>query len=103
MIRALMTIVAKVGLFARDAGSEGAGYVEASKNTAAAAGFKCENCAFWRAPNGCQVVKGKIERAGVCRLHIVPQERLVATAVQNSVGNKTGLGRIRVEVKSDGH
>lgn len=99
MIRALMAIVAKVGAFGRDAGSEGAGYIEAAKNTGAGAGFKCESCAFWRAPGGCNIVKGKIERHGICRLHIIPQERLVATAVQNSVGNKTGLGRIRVEVK----
>lgn len=97
MIRALMAIVAKVGGFARDAGSEGAGYVEGAKNTGATAGFRCENCAFWRPPAGCSIVRGKVERAGVCRLYVIPQERLVAGAVENAVGNKTGLGRVRVE------
>lgn len=97
MMRALMAIVAKVGAFSRDAGSEGAGYVEAAKNTGAAAGFRCESCAFFRAPAGCGIVKGKIERHGICRLHVIPQERLVKETVEAAVGNRTGLGRIRVE------
>ena len=95
LVRALLAIVAKVGPFSRDAGSEGAGYVEAAKNTGAAAGFACGNCAFWRATGGCTILAGKVERGGVCRFHIIPQDRLVAQAVRNRVGNN--LGRVRAE------
>ncbi len=98
MIRAYLAIVAKVGPFSRDSGSEGAGYVAAAANKGAARGFKCENCAFWRAPNKCAVMKGAVERHGVCKLYVIPQERLVQIAVQQSVGNENGLGRIRAEV-----
>lgn len=76
MIRAYLAITAKVGPFSRDAGSEGAGYVEAKANYGAAIGFKCENCAFFRAPKGCMVMKGPVERAGVCRLYVIPQDKL---------------------------
>lgn len=94
LIRAYLAIAAKVGAFSRDVGSEGAAYVPAATNNGAPRGFKCENCAFWRAPNKCGIVKGAVERHGICRLNVIPQERLV----QQSIGNETGLGRIRAEV-----
>lgn len=97
LTRALLAIAAKVGPFTRDAGSEGAGYVAAEKNTGAAAGFKCENCAFFRTPNKCGIMRGPVERSGVCRLYVIPQERLVERAVQQAVGNNNGLGRVRAE------
>ena len=76
MIRAYLAIVAKVGLFTRDAGSEGAGYVDASLNTGALLGFKCENCAFFRGPKACSIMKGPVDRSGVCRLYVIQQDRL---------------------------
>ena len=76
MLRSLLAITAKVGQFTRDAGSEGAGYVEASKNTGAPTGFRCENCAFFRGPKACVIMRGPVERSGVCRLYVIPQERL---------------------------
>jgi hypothetical protein len=95
LIRALMAIVAKTGPFARDSGSEGAGYVPASKNTGAASGFRCDQCAFWRAPGGCSIMRGKVEREGICRFNVISQDRLVAKAVEQVSGN--GMGRIRAE------
>lgn len=94
MIRAYLAIAAKMGPFARDSGSEGAGYVAAATNPGAAHGFRCENCAFFRTPSKCAIVKGPVERAGVCKLYVIPQERLVQTAI----GNVNGRGRIRAEV-----
>lgn len=76
MIRAYLAIVAKLGPFSRDAGSEGAGYVDASLNTGAQLGFKCENCAFFRGPKACSIMKGPVDRSGVCRLYVIQQERL---------------------------
>lgn len=95
MIRTLLAVVAKVGGFARDAGSEGAGYVTAAKNTGAASGFKCGNCAFFRGRNGCAIVRGEVQADGVCRLYVIPQDRLVAQAMRDRVGNN--LGRVRAE------
>jgi hypothetical protein len=76
MIRAYLAIVAKVGLFTKDAGSEGAGYVDSSLNTGAQLGFKCENCAFFRGPKACSIMRGAVDRSGVCRLYVIQQERL---------------------------
>ena len=76
MIRAYLAIAAKMGPFSRDAGSEGSGYVEASLNTGAPAGFKCENCAFFRAPKACGIMKGVVDRSGICRLYVIQQDRL---------------------------
>ena len=76
MIRSYLAIVAKVGPFTRDAGSEGAGYVEAKANYGAPIGFRCENCAFFRAPKGCMIMRGEVERGGVCRLYVIQQDRL---------------------------
>jgi hypothetical protein len=76
MIRSFLAITAKLGPFTRDAGSEGAGYVEAKSNYGSAIGFKCENCAFFRAPKGCQIMRGAVERAGVCRLYVIQQDKL---------------------------
>jgi hypothetical protein len=92
MIRAYLAIVAKLGPFTRDAGSEGAGYVEAVKNTGAPTGFKCENCAFFRAPKGCAIMRGPVERAGVCRLYVIPQEKLKAP--EPAKAPQKPLGRI---------
>lgn len=97
MIRALMAVAAKVGLYARDAGSEGAGYVPATKNNGVASGFACENCAFWRVGGKCSIVRGPVERHGICRLYVIPQEKLVSKALEQASGNTTGLGRIRAE------
>lgn len=91
MIRSLLAITAKLGQFSRDAGSEGAGYVEAAKNTGAPTGFKCENCVFFRAPKGCAIVKGDVERSGVCRLYVIPQDKLMT--------KPKGIGRIVGDVR----
>lgn len=80
LIRSLLGITAKLGQFSRDAGSEGAGYVLAQVNYGAPVGFRCENCAFFRAPKSCTIMKGPVERAGVCRLYVIDQSKLVKAA-----------------------
>jgi hypothetical protein len=94
MIRAYLAIAAKVGPWSKDAGSEGAGYLAPPNNNAKAAGFTCQNCAFFRPQNGCVLVKGTIERDGVCRLHVIPQERLVRP---QSVVGMARRGRVQGE------
>ena len=76
MVRSQLAIAAKLGPWAKDAGSEGAAYVSATVNPNGAAGLKCENCVFLRAPSGCNIVRGQIDRGGLCRLYVIPQEKL---------------------------
>lgn len=86
MARAYLAIAAKVGPWDKGSGSEGAAYSPASLNNAKAQGFACHNCVFWRAPKGCQIVKGEIEREGLCRLVVIPQDRLKQAGVRPRVG-----------------
>jgi hypothetical protein len=90
MVRSQLAIAAKVGPWAKDAGSEGAAYVSATVNPNGPAGLKCENCLFFRAPTACNIVKGQVERGGICRLYVIPQEKL---------GTKPKLAKAPVEAK----
>ena len=85
MIRALLTIVTRVGPWAKDAGSEGASYSSPEVNSARPFGIICGNCAFWRpgARDGtCSIVSGSIAREGLCRLNVVPQRLLSLPATK---------------------
>ena len=77
LVRSLLAIASKVGPWAKNAGSEGVGYVEEAVNAGKPGGFICRNCAFWKPPNRCAIVKGPVQPLGLCRLHVIPQERLV--------------------------
>lgn len=76
MVRSQLAIAAKLGPWTKDAGSEGAAYVSATVNPNGAAGLKCENCLFFRAPTHCNIVKGQVERGALCRLYVIPQDKL---------------------------
>ena len=76
MIRTFLAIAAKVGPWSKAHDSEGACYADEAMNASKASGFVCRNCAFFKAPNGCAIVKGAIQPLGVCRLHVIAQERL---------------------------
>jgi hypothetical protein len=77
LIRASLAIVAKVGPWPQGHEADGAAYIPAAANPAKAQGFVCHNCAYWKPTGGCSIVKGKIEPQGICRLHVISQERLV--------------------------
>ncbi len=85
MVRSQLAIAAKLGPWAKDAGAEGAAYVSATVNPNGAAGLKCENCLFFRAPTHCNIVKGQIERGALCRLYVIPQEKLGPKKVEKPV------------------
>ena len=77
VIRSFLAIASKLGPWAKGHDAEGAFYVDDTINGAKAQGFACRNCAFWKAPNGCAIVKGAIQPQVLCRLHVIPQERIV--------------------------
>jgi HK97 family phage prohead protease len=67
------------------AGVDGAHYIEQSPF--AAQGIKCANCVFWNPEGNCDVVAGEIKEAGVCKLWIIPEQKLAqAEAVGRSEG-----------------
>ena len=76
MVRSFLAIATKIGPWGKDTGSEGAAYVSSSVNPNGSAGLKCENCVFFRAPTACNIVRGQIDRGGICRLYVIPQDKL---------------------------
>jgi len=76
LIRALLAIDAKTGAWEKGDGPDGAAYTSAQYNAAKASGHACQNCAFFKAPTGCAIVRGQIEREGICRLNVISSEKL---------------------------
>lgn len=56
-------------------------------------GVKCANCVFWNPEGTCDVVEGQIEAEGVCKLWIIPEERLEMEEPLKSVSSD-GMGQI---------
>ena len=75
-------------VFAADYNDDTIVWVDPKTNTGATAGFRCENCAFFRAPKACGIVKGSVDRAGVCRLYVISQDRLVKRPGVSGVPHK---------------
>lgn len=73
---AQMKIVAKDGKWPQS-GADGAHYME--QNPFAARGMACRNCVFFEKPNACHVVQGEIQANAICKLWVIPEERLSAT------------------------
>lgn len=76
VIRAQLAIASKVGAWPKATDTEGACYVDEPQNPHRGTGMKCANCAFWRAPSGCSIVKGAVQAGGLCRLRVIAQARL---------------------------
>jgi hypothetical protein len=78
MVRAFLAIAQKVGAWSKNHDAEGACYTDEALNSAKAAGLMCRNCAFWKPQGACAIVKGSVQAGGICRLHVIPAERLGA-------------------------
>jgi hypothetical protein len=44
--------------------------------------FRCDHCAYFSAPNACQIVEGSIDGAGCCNLY----ERMGGTGMEEMAG-----------------
>lgn len=73
LYEALEQIVGENGQWPQD-GADGAHYMPESPF--AKSGMQCSNCVFWNAGGSCDVVEGEIAEAGVCKLWIIPNEKL---------------------------
>jgi hypothetical protein len=39
-------------------------------------GMACMNCVFWNSEGNCDIVEGQIEEKGLCKLWVIPEEKL---------------------------
>lgn len=67
-------IVEEEGLFEQDSKANGAHYAPSKKNPFIKDGLVCSNCVYFRGGQACEMVKGRIEPEGICKLWIIPEE-----------------------------
>lgn len=60
------------GKFDQTAGPNGSHYAPGSKNPFIKEGLVCSNCVFFMGGQACELVSGKIEPTGICKLWIIP-------------------------------
>lgn len=73
LYEAIEKIANETGQWPQD-GVDGAHYM--AKSPFANAGMKCVNCVFWNSGGSCDVVQGEIKEEGLCKLWIIPEEKL---------------------------
>lgn len=79
--QALEDIAEVHGKWNQGSGNEGAHYV--AESPFAADGMVCSACYFYEGPNGCEVVEGEIAPGGICKLWIIPETLIAASARSN--------------------
>ena len=56
--------------------SNGAHYFGSADNPFVDEGMVCGNCIFWEDSRNCQIVSGRIDIQGLCKLWIIPDEAM---------------------------
>lgn len=82
LYEAVECVVEQFGQFDQDARANGAHYMPESPFVAE--GLACANCAFYDGARACEVVRGDIDPAGVCKLWIIPADLIVRSTVPNA-------------------
>ena len=73
---AFIEISDQYGPWNKGSGNEGSHYFDSRENPFVDEGIVCVNCVFWTEPDGCMIVSGRIEPDAICKLWIIPEERL---------------------------
>lgn len=74
---ALAELALEYGKFDQSTGADGAHYAPASKNPFKSEGLVCNNCIFFdELNNQCQIVTGAIDPGSICKLWVIPQDKL---------------------------
>jgi hypothetical protein len=74
-------LAVKFGMFDQSSGADGAHYAPAAKNPFKADGLMCKNCVFFNEEEAqCQVVAGPIEPEAICKMWIIPESSIAASA-----------------------
>ena len=71
-----LNVVDDFGKWNQGPQSEGAHYLGSEDNPFIDEGIICENCIFWEQSGQCQIVSGRIDPEGLCKLWIIPNESL---------------------------
>ena len=71
-----LNIVEDFGQWNQGPRSEGAHYFGSEDNPFIDEGMVCGNCIFWEQSGQCQIVTGRIDMQGLCKLWIIPNELL---------------------------
>ena len=70
--------VMEFGMFKQDSSANGAHYFGGEKNPFKAEGIKCYSCIFFNEyTNQCVVVEGSIDPEGLCKLWVIPEDKIV--------------------------
>lgn len=73
---ALCMIVEEYGQYDQSSGADGSHYGDGSKNPFKSDGLVCSNCIFYE-QNACHLVSDTIDPEGICKLWIIPEEKLM--------------------------
>jgi hypothetical protein len=68
------SVVEMHGMFDQSSKANGAHYAPGQLNPFKNEGLICGNCVFFIGGGKCELVSGKIEPNGICKLWIIPQE-----------------------------
>jgi hypothetical protein len=68
------SIVEEFGMFDQSSKANGAHYALGELNPFKKEGLICGNCVFFLGGGGCELVSGRIDPNGICKLWIIPQE-----------------------------
>jgi hypothetical protein len=79
MIRSYLLIAAKLGGWSKSMGGDGARYISPAQNAGRSDGLVCRNCAFFKGPDGCAVVKGAVAPEGLCKLWVIDDAHLASS------------------------
>lgn len=66
--------VEEFGMFDQTSKANGSHYAPAAKNPFIKEGLVCSNCVYFKGGQGCELVSGKIEPNGICKLWIIPED-----------------------------
>jgi len=69
MYRMFETVAERMGKWDKSTGPDGAHYVD--KSPFASEGMVCSNCSFFQGGRQCEIVKGDIDPAAICKLWVI--------------------------------
>jgi hypothetical protein len=72
----LCMIVEEYGQYDQSSGADGSHYGDGNNNPFKKDGLQCSSCIFYE-ENACHIVSGVIDPEGVCKLWIIPEEKLM--------------------------
>ena len=80
---ALCMIVEEYGQYDQSSNADGSHYADGQNNPFKADGLVCSSCIFYE-QNACHIVSGNIDPEGICKLWIIPEEKIMEKNMDDS-------------------